>query len=115
MRPRTRGNASVAKSNVNAYVAPQLKAEVENIFISLGLDESQAITIFYNQVKQHNGLPFDYLLQEHRPPHDMDAMTPEEFDAELQKGWDSMLAGNTRPFSDFYSEFRKDVAHGIRR
>lgn len=109
MQTRTRGSTSATKCNVNAYVAPQLKAEVENIFISLGLDESQAIALFYNQVKQHNGLPFDYLLQERRPPHDMDAMTPEEFDAELQKGWDDIAAGRVYGIE----ECRADLMHRL--
>ena len=35
-----------------------LKQEVAEIFKSLGLSESDAISLFYEQVIQHKGLPF---------------------------------------------------------
>ena len=44
---------------IRARVDPNLKAEVENVFGQLGLTATQAITLFYQQVKLNRGLPFD--------------------------------------------------------
>jgi DNA-damage-inducible protein J len=37
---------------------PQLKAEVESLFDRLGLTTTEAITLFYHQVRLRGGLPF---------------------------------------------------------
>jgi DNA-damage-inducible protein J len=44
---------------IRARVDPNLKDEVENVFGQLGLSATQAITLFYQQVKLYRGLPFD--------------------------------------------------------
>ncbi len=47
---------------IRARVTPALKDSVETIFGSLGLNPSQAITLFYKQVLLHRGLPFNVSL-----------------------------------------------------
>jgi DNA-damage-inducible protein J len=44
---------------IRARVDPNLKEEVEDVFEQLGLSATQAITLFYQQVKLNRGLPFD--------------------------------------------------------
>lgn len=44
---------------VRARIEPELKAEVESIFNSVGLNATEAITVFYKQVKLARGIPFD--------------------------------------------------------
>lgn len=44
---------------IRARVDPKLKDEVESVFSQLGLSATQAITLFYQQVKLNRGLPFD--------------------------------------------------------
>ena len=44
---------------IRARVDPSLKDEVEDVFEQLGLSATQAITLFYQQVKLNRGLPFD--------------------------------------------------------
>ncbi len=44
---------------IRARIEPQLKAEVEAIFQELGLSITEAITLFYKQVKLNKGLPFE--------------------------------------------------------
>ncbi len=46
-------------STVRARVEPELKKDAELIFEELGLNTSDAIRIFFKQVKLHQGLPFD--------------------------------------------------------
>ncbi len=47
---------------IRARVAPQLKHRAEAILEALGMNASQAITLFYRQIELHNGLPFDLVL-----------------------------------------------------
>jgi DNA-damage-inducible protein J len=49
-------------ATVSARIAPDLKDRVEDIFRQLGLTTTQAITMFYKQVEQRNGLPFNLVL-----------------------------------------------------
>ena len=44
---------------VRARVEPELKKHAEAIFRKLGLNTTQAITMFYKQVGMCNGLPFE--------------------------------------------------------
>jgi DNA-damage-inducible protein J len=43
---------------VRARVEPELKREAEDVFERLGLNTSQAITLFLRQVGLRQGLPF---------------------------------------------------------
>lgn len=43
---------------IHARVDPALKAEVESILQTLGLSATQAITLYYQQIKLQQGLPF---------------------------------------------------------
>lgn len=45
-------------STITARISPELKSEVDKIFKNLGLNASEAIKLFYSQVKLHQGIPF---------------------------------------------------------
>jgi DNA-damage-inducible protein J len=47
---------------VRARVEPDLKNNAERIFDRLGLNATQAITMFYKQVELRDGLPFDVVV-----------------------------------------------------
>ena len=44
---------------IRARTEPNLKKEVENILNRLGMTSTDAINLFYRQVKLRKGLPFD--------------------------------------------------------
>jgi DNA-damage-inducible protein J len=44
---------------IRARTEPELKSEVEGIFQELGLSATEAINLFYWQVRLKQGLPFD--------------------------------------------------------
>jgi len=44
---------------ISARVDPNLKQSVEAIFGELGINTTQAITMFFKQVELQQGLPFD--------------------------------------------------------
>lgn len=46
-------------STVRARIKPDLKEKAEEVFRQLGLNPTQAITLFYRQVELRRGLPFE--------------------------------------------------------
>lgn len=44
---------------IRARTEPKLKHDVERIFHTLGLSFTEAINLFFYQVKLQNGIPFD--------------------------------------------------------
>ena len=49
-------------ATVRARLEPELKERAETIFHRLGLNATQAITMFYKQVELREGLPFDIAI-----------------------------------------------------
>ena len=49
-------------ATVRARLEPELKDHAEGVFHRLGLNPTQAITIFYRQVELRGGLPFDVAI-----------------------------------------------------
>ena len=49
-------------ATVRARIQPGLKDHAENVFHRLGLNATQAITIFYKQVELSRGLPFQLAI-----------------------------------------------------
>lgn len=49
-------------ATVRARLEPELKERAETIFHRLGLNATQAITMFYKQVELREGLPFDVAI-----------------------------------------------------
>jgi len=49
-------------TTVRARITPDLKDSVEHVFRELGLNPTQAITLFYKQVELRHGLPFDVVI-----------------------------------------------------
>lgn len=47
---------------INARVKPELKTEVEQILEQLGITTTQAITMFFEQIKLNRGIPFELKL-----------------------------------------------------
>ena len=47
---------------VNARMETELKSEVEAIFRKLGMNTTQAITMFFEQVRLHRAVPFQIKL-----------------------------------------------------
>jgi DNA-damage-inducible protein J len=61
---------------IRARIDPTLKEETDFIFQRLGLTTTQAITLFYQQVNLHQGLPFEV-----RIPNETTRRTFEDTDA----------------------------------
>ncbi len=60
-------------ARVCARIQPRLKDRAENVFHRLGLNATQAITIFYRQVEIRDGLPFDVAIPTPTPGRTFEA------------------------------------------
>jgi len=49
-------------ATVRARIEPDLKEEVEKLFHELGISTTDAINIFFKQVKLRHGLPFEVTI-----------------------------------------------------
>ena len=49
-------------ATIRARIEPELKKDVENLFKKLGISTTEAISIFYRQVKLRKGLPFNVVI-----------------------------------------------------
>ena len=85
-------------ANLNIRIEPEVKAQAEEILTSLGLTTSMAVNLFFKQIIMTQGIPFEVKLPEH--PLDVSKMTPEELDAELEKG----LNSESRPAEEVFAE-----------
>jgi DNA-damage-inducible protein J len=62
VQPRSGGVIMSKSAMVRARLEPDLKQHAETIFQRLGLNATQAITMFYKQVEFRDGLPFDVVI-----------------------------------------------------
>lgn len=79
-------------SAVYARIDTELKDNAESILSQLGITPSSAIQMLYSQIVLNNGIPFELRLPS-RKTLDVSKMSKKEFDAEMQKGIDSIKEG----------------------
>ena len=79
-------------SSVYTRVEPELKEQAEQVLSKLGIPMANAINLYLRQIVLHRGIPFDVKLPQ-RMPLDYSALSPEQFDAEIEKGFDDLEAG----------------------
>lgn len=98
----------MAKSaNLYARIEPDLKEQAESILSALGIPASNAITMFYKQIVLKKGLPFEVKLPPVRST-DVSALTEEQLNAELEKGYADSVAGRTRLAKNVFDDIRND-------
>lgn len=94
-------------ANLYARIEPEVKDQAESILTSLGIPVSNAINMFYKQIILQRGLPFEVKLPTPQPVN-MVALSEEELNAELEKGYADMLDGRTKPARKAFSDICKD-------
>ena len=98
----------MAKSaSVYARIDPVLKEQAETILSALGIPTSNAIDMFFKQVVLKKGLPFEVKLP-YEKPICIGALSEEELNAELEKGYADIQAGRTKPLEQAIAEMRRD-------
>lgn len=98
----------MAAKSANLYVRiePDVKEQAEGILSALGIPASNAINMFYKQIILQKGLPFEVKLPTTKPVA-MGALTKEELDAEIEKGYVDMAADRTVPAQKAFADIRK--------
>lgn len=91
---------------VYARVEPEIKEQAESILSQLGMTASGAISLFYNQIIMQRGLPFEVKLPRESMVR-MDRLTEEEFNRELEKGYNDLKAGRSKPAKQAFAEVRE--------
>ena len=86
-------------SPVYARVETCLKENAEGILAQLGISPSEAIKMLYSQIVLVKGMPFQSKLPEINH-FSAQGITKAEFDAELQKGVDSIKNGRTHSIEE---------------
>ena len=94
-------------ANLYARIEPEVKEQAESILYALGIPVSNAINMFYKQIILQRGIPFEIKLPQAKIV-DMSKLSPQELDAELEKGYQDILAGRTKPAGKVFEEIRKD-------
>ncbi len=97
-----------AKSaNLYARIEPDVKEEAERILAVLGIPASNAINMFYKQIILNRGLPFPVRIPTAKPVNAAE-LTEEALNAELEKGYEDMLAGKVKSARQTFADIRKD-------
>ena len=94
-------------ANLYARIEPDVKEEAEQILSSLGISVSNAINMFYKQIILQKGIPFELKLPINHPLN-MQAMTTEQLNTELEKGYTDMLEGKTENIKVVFDNIRRD-------
>jgi DNA-damage-inducible protein J len=79
-------------SSVYTRVEPELKEQAEQVLSQLGIPMANAINLYLRQIVLQKGIPFDIKLPQNEPL-DFSMLSPEQLDAEIQKGFDDLNAG----------------------
>ena len=94
-------------SNIFARVVPDLKEQAEQVLSQLGIPMSNAVSMFLHQVVLQRGIPFEMKLPNNAPLNYQD-LSKEQFDAEIQKGMDSLDSGKGYSAESIAAEMRRD-------
>ena len=98
----------MAKSaNLYARIEPEVKEQAERILSALGIPASNAINMFYKQIILQKGLPFEVKIPD-RKPLDINTLSEESINTELEKGYADMKADHTKDAKTVFAEIRKD-------
>ena len=99
----------MAAKSANLFVRlePDVKEEAEKILDILGISASSAIDIFYRQIILQRGLPFDVRIPIEKPVA-MGALSEEELNDELEKGYADMLEGRVKSADKVFADIRRD-------
>lgn len=99
-------------ATVYARIEPDIKERAEDILSTIGVSPSELVNMVYRQIILRNGLPFTPEIPS--GIKDMDTMSKEEFDYELNKGYQAMLDGDTHSTKELFDELKKHGYKGTR-
>ena len=93
-------------------VEPVIKEQAEKAVNKLGIPMSNAINIFLRQVILQNGPPFEVKITHNRPLAIKD-LTPEEFNNEIEKGFNDLRAGRVVSADKVAERINREYGHEL--
>ncbi|MEN1761799.1 type II toxin-antitoxin system RelB/DinJ family antitoxin [Anoxynatronum sibiricum] len=99
-------------ASIFARVEPEIKDQAEAVLNKLGIPMSNAVNIFLRQVVLHNGLPFEVKMTNNKPLGYGD-LTTEEFNTEIEKGFNDLRAGRVVPADKVAERITKEYGHEL--
>jgi addiction module RelB/DinJ family antitoxin len=94
-------------ANLFTRIEPEIKEQAEQILSQLGISMSNAIGLFLRQIIMQRGIPFDMKLPG-RMPTAIGSMNTMELNAELEKGYADVAAGQLYELDDIVSDLNRD-------
>ncbi|BDR57658.1 type II toxin-antitoxin system RelB/DinJ family antitoxin [Xylocopilactobacillus apicola] len=86
-------NTSKRTESIYARVTPELKRQAEEVLNQLQIPMTTAINMFLQQVVNTNEIPFK--VKTAKKPLDLNSLSKDEFNQEIQKGIDDLAEGRT--------------------
>ena len=99
-------------TSIFARVEPEIKEQAEMVLNKLGIPMSSAINIFLRQVVIQNGLPFDVKIKQNKPLA-LEDLTREEFNNEIEKGFNDLKAGRVLSAEKVAERITKEYGHEL--
>jgi addiction module RelB/DinJ family antitoxin len=94
-------------ANIYARIEPEIKSRAELVLEQLGIPLSNAIAMFLRQIVLQNGIPFEMKLP-FEPPICWASLTPQQQNAELEKGYQEHLDEKGVPAEEVFAELEQE-------
>ncbi|WP_373245544.1 type II toxin-antitoxin system RelB/DinJ family antitoxin [Lacrimispora indolis] len=95
-------------ANIFARVEPDLKEQAEQVLNQLGIPMSNAVGMFLKQIVLQRGIPFEMKLPAYEEPVAYQALTKEQFNAEIEKGMEDIKAGRIYSADEVEAEMKRE-------
>lgn len=95
-------------ANVFARVEPDLKEQAEQVLNQLGIPMSNAVGMFLKQIVLQRGIPFEMKLPSYEEPIAYQALTKEQFNAEIEKGMEDINTGKVYSADEVEAEMKRE-------
>lgn len=96
-------------ANVFVRVEPDLKEQAEQVLNQLAIPMSNAVGMFLKQIVLQRGIPFDMKLPSYEEPIAYQALTKEQFNAEIEKGMEDIKAGKVYSADEIEAEMKREL------
>ena len=97
-------------STISLRIDSELKKDVENILNSLGIPMTTAITMYFNQIRLNNGIPFTPSIPK---PKAYEDYTDEELYTLCENGAKDLYNKKTTNSVDFEKQMKEKMKRGL--
>ena len=97
-------------STISLRIDSELKKDVENILNSLGIPMTTAITMYFNQIRLNNGIPFTPVIPK---PKAYEDYTDEELYTLCENGAKELYNKKTTNSVDFEKQMKEKMKRGL--